>query len=29
MLTLLAFSIAFFGWALGEKMLKLDAAPQD
>lgn len=29
MLTLLAFSIAFVGWALGEKMLKLDAAPQD
>lgn len=29
MLTLMAFSIAFFGWALGEKMLKLDAAPQD
>lgn len=29
MLTLLAFSIAFFGWALGEKMLRLDAAPQD
>lgn len=29
MLTLLAFSIAFFGWALGEKMLDLGAAPQD
>lgn len=29
MLTLLAFSIAFLGWALGEKLLKLDAAPQD
>lgn len=29
MLTLLAFSIAFFGWALGEKMLRLDAAPRD
>lgn len=28
MLTLMAFSIAFFGWAIGEKMLKLDAAPQ-
>ncbi len=28
MLTLLAFSIVFFGWALGEKMLKLEAAPQ-
>lgn len=29
MITLLAFSIAFFGWALGEKMLDLGAAPQD
>lgn len=29
MLTLMAFSIAFLGWALGERMLKLDAAPQD
>ncbi len=29
MLTLLAFSIAFFGWALGERLFKLEAAPQD
>ena len=29
MLTLLAFSIAFAGWAIGEKMLRLDAAPAD
>lgn len=29
MLTLLAFSIAFFGWALGERLFKLEATPQD
>ncbi len=29
MLTLLAFSIAFLGWALGEKLLRLEAAPQE
>jgi molybdopterin-containing oxidoreductase family membrane subunit len=29
MLTLLAFSIVFFGWALGEKLFRLEAAPQE
>lgn len=29
MVTLMAFGIAFGGWALGEKMFKLDEAPKD